>query len=190
LVFHLRISICTLSGRKIPSIINVLEFILQYEKTDKAADNGAYMDQSHTLCWSRKYAIWPVVPDWKLRIFIIDNQTSFDAFIELSILHWSGEKILLKNILLTERDQQQKLKHNGILLEDKVTLLYQGVRHTSVLTLDSPKKYQIATPDLDRVLLDTLPSKLASEFSITVKHWNGILYSLNLDPFEYIDDVK
>jgi Ubiquitin family len=104
--------------------------------------------------------IWPVVPDWELRIFIFDNETSCVAFIELLILHWSGEKILLKNILLTIKTsevkerilklkginkKQQKLKHNGILLENKMTLFYQGVRHTPVLTLDSPKKNQIAT---------------------------------------------
>jgi hypothetical protein len=149
--------------------------------------------------------ILPVLPDWKRRIFFFDNEENYDAFIQLSILHWSGEKFTLKDIVLTMKTielkkmifklkgikkQRQKLKLNDILLEDKKSLLHQGVRHKSILTLDSPKKNKIATPDLERVFLNTLPAKLASEISITVNHWAGNSYHLNPDPHEYIDDIK
>lgn len=149
--------------------------------------------------------IWPVMPDWNRRIFFFDNDENFDAFIELTVLHWSGKKYLLQDILPSMKTLEvkemisklsgtnkklQQLKFNGNLLKDKKSLLDQGVGHKSVLTLVSPKKNTIASPDLDRVLLDTLPAKLVSEISITVKHWNGDVSHLNPDPHEYIDDIK
>lgn len=149
--------------------------------------------------------IWPVMPDWQRRIFFFDNDETFDAFIELTVLHWSGETFVVYDVLLTTKTNElkdriyklngtkkkhQKLKFNGILLKDTNSLLDQGVQHKSVLTLDSPKKNTIATPDLDRVILNTLPAKFVGEITISVRHWKGDELQLTPDPHEYIDDIK
>ncbi|KAG7338706.1 ubiquitin family protein [Nitzschia inconspicua] len=149
--------------------------------------------------------IWPIMPDWKHRIFFFDGDDKIDASIELSVLHWSGERVLLQEILLTMKisevkdkilklhgikKKKQKLSFQGKLLDDNRTLLDQGVKHKSVLTLESLKKNTIANPNLDRVLLNPLPAKLESHISISVMHWKGDSIQLHADPHEYIDDIK
>lgn len=150
--------------------------------------------------------IMPVMPDWKRRIFFFDYDNEFDAYVDLFIMHWEGEKFMLDKILLNNtvsetkarifnlkgiEKKSQKLKFDGILLDDKKTLLEQNVRHRSILVLDSPAENNIANPSIQRLsIFGMLPTKLLENITITVKHWNGDTFSLNPAPNDYIDDIK
>ena len=67
---------------------------------------------------SRDYdEIMPVMPDWKRRIFFFDYDETFDAHIDLVIMHWTGETFTLDNILLNAKVSEIKrsiLKLKGI----------------------------------------------------------------------------
>jgi len=153
--------------------------------------------------------IMPCMPDWKRRIFIFDYDDHFDAHVELVIMHWTGEKFTLANILLKQKvrdikrliyklrkieKKKQIIKFNGKLLNDKRTLLEYGVGHRSILVLESPSKNKITTPNVERLngIFGTLPTKFETNITITVRHRKkrGDSFELTLGPNEYIDDVK
>jgi len=151
--------------------------------------------------------IMPVMPDWTRRIFIFDFDDKFDAHIELVIMHWTGEKFTLKNILLKRKissiktsifklkgikKKNQIIKFDGEILDDKRTLLEQNVGHRSILVLESPKENTIATPRLERLnrIFSTVPTKLVTDINIKVRHWNGETFDLSPAINDYIDDVK
>ncbi|MGK3761952.1 MAG: hypothetical protein ACI8RD_014270, partial [Bacillariaceae sp.] len=147
--------------------------------------------------------IWPVMPDWKRRIFFFDNDDKFDAHIDLfCCIGSTGEKILLDNILPNTKvaeikskiyvlkgikKNKHKLKFDGNLLDEKKTLREQSVGHRSVLVLESPVVF-IAAHTLDKLngIFETLPTKMVQNINITVKHWNGDTYTLNPAPNDYI----
>jgi hypothetical protein len=147
--------------------------------------------------------IWPVMPDWKRRIFFFDNDDKFDAHIDLfCCIGSTGEKILLDNILPNTKvaeikskiyvlkgikKNKHKLKFDGNLLDEKKTLREQSVGHRSVLVLESPVVF-IAAHTLDKLngIFETLPTKMVQNINITVKHWNGDTFTLNPAPNDYI----
>lgn len=153
--------------------------------------------------------IMPVMPDWRKRIFFFDYDDTFDAHIELVIMHWTGESFTLNGILLKMQvstiknkifrakgieKKKQKIKFSGRILDDKKTLLQESVSHRSILVLESPIKNRIANPRVTRVsgidLFGTVPTKVLANINIKVKHWNGETLSLSPAPNYYIDDVK
>lgn len=149
--------------------------------------------------------ITPVMPDWKRRIFFFDNNDDADAFVQISIIHWTGYTFVLDKMLLSHKvaeikerifklkgikKKKQHLKHNGKLLDSKKSLREQDVTHKSVLVLESPTKNMISTPDLDRVSIGMLPAKLVRSIVLTVKHWKGSAFTVNAIGTEYIDDLK
>jgi len=153
--------------------------------------------------------IMPVIPDWKERVFFFDCEDTFDAHIELIIMHWTGDTFTLSNILLQTKVSEikneilrargiarkmQKIKFDGKILDEKKTLLEQSVRHRSVLVLEAPVKNVIKTPSVKRIsgkrIFGTVPTKLITNINITVKDWNGDEFNLSPAPNDYIDDVK
>jgi hypothetical protein len=151
--------------------------------------------------------IMPVMPDWKRRIFFFDFDDKFDAHIELVIMHWTGEKFTLDNILLKRsissikttifklkgiKKKNQIIKFDGEVLDDKRTLLEQNVGHRSIFVLESPKENTIATPRVERLnrIFSTVPTKLVTDINIKVSHWNGETFDLSPAINDYIDDVK
>ncbi len=151
--------------------------------------------------------IMPVMPDWKRRIFFFDYESQFDAHVELVIMHWTGNKFTLENILLKQkvkeikkliykregiRRNKQIIQFNGKILDDKRTLLDQNVGHRSILILESPKKNTIAAPSVERLngIFSTMPTKFVTNINIRVEHWNGDTFDLRPAPNDYIDDVK
>jgi hypothetical protein len=149
--------------------------------------------------------ITPVVPDWKRRVFFFDNNDDMDAFVQISIIHWTGYTFILDRMLLSHKadeikerifklkgikTKKQRLKHNGKILDGKKSLREQDVRHKSVLILESPTKNTISTPDLNRISIGMLPTKLVTSIALTVMHWNGLTFTITAIATEYIDDIK
>ena len=147
--------------------------------------------------------IWPVMPDWKRRIFFFDNDDKFDAHIDLfCCIGSTGEQFLLDNIhpntkvaeikskicaLKGIKKKKHKLKFDGTLLDEIKTLREQSVRHRSILVLESPAVF-IAAPTLEKLngIFEMLPTRIVHNINITVKHWNGDTFTLNPAPNDYI----
>ena len=147
--------------------------------------------------------IWPVMPDWKRRIFFFDNDDKFDAHIDLfCCIGSTGEKILLDNIhpntkvaeikskicaLKGIKKKKHTLKFDGTLLDGRKTLREQSVRHRSILVFESPAVF-IAAPTLEKLngIFEMLPTRIVHNINITVKHWNGDTFTLNPAPNDYI----
>ena len=152
--------------------------------------------------------IMPIMPDWDKRIFFFDYENQFDAYIELVIMHWTGEKFTLDKILLKRKVSEIKkmiskregikrnkqiLKFDGKVLNDKRTLLDHGVGHRSILVLESPEKNRIVNPNVERLngIFSTLPTRqFITSINIQVEHWNGDTFDLSPGPNDYIDDIK
>jgi len=151
--------------------------------------------------------IMPVMPDWKRRIFFFDNDDKFDAHIDLSVMHWTGEIFLLDNILPKTKvaeikskifihkgveKKKQKLMFDGEVLDEKKTLREQSVGHKSILVLVSPTENSIAAPTVDKLsgIFEMLPAKLVQNINLIVEHWNGDTFKITPSPNDYIDDVK
>jgi len=151
--------------------------------------------------------IMPVVPDWKNRIFFFDFEEKFDAYIELIIMDWKGEKFTLDKILLKNKvddiktsifklkgikKKKQIIKFDGKILHKSRTLREQNVVNRSILVLELSGGNTIVTPSVERLhgIFTTLPTRLVTDINIVVNHWNGDSFTLSAAPNDYIDDVK
>ena len=150
--------------------------------------------------------IWPVMPNWKQRIFFFDNEKSIDSRIEIRVMHWSGDTFTFDDVRWTEKlvdikkriKQQKKIPINiyrikvaGRVLDDKKSLVVQKINHKSVLLMEPLEQKRVdELPSSDKVGVAVLSTKVVGNINVTIKHWKGHTFALDLDPTEYIDTVK
>ena len=152
--------------------------------------------------------IMPAEPNWKTRTFIFDNDGhNIDSNITINVLHWSGETLTFNDVHWRETVKSVKerienpekissysLLLNGKILNDKKTLMAQGVKHKAYLVMQRKKPKSLKDlPQVTKVNFGSLPSQISrkvAKMNLVVKTWRGDQLSLSFDPNEYADDVK
>jgi hypothetical protein len=148
--------------------------------------------------------IWPVMPDWKRRIFFFDNGEGFDAYIEITVMHWSGDTFTFDDVRLNEKVgdikkrvakvkkiPQHRLKVEGKGLDDKKSLVAQKIHHKSVLLMEPLQQKKIDDlPRIEKINFGLFSTRTVGKINIRVKRWNGDTFFVDVETTEYIADVK
>ena len=129
----------------------------------------------------------------------------------ITVAHWKGDLIdigngqitgvdtteQVKNILLRTEEtkdvprEQMKFKFGGNVLNDFLSLKDQKIKHKAVLQLEKP----IAKKDKQKFKLSVFPTenpadKESTEITVTIKHWNGSTFNVEIDPEQYMEELK
>jgi uncharacterized ubiquitin-like protein YukD len=133
---------------------------------------------------------------------------------EIKIMHWSGEIFSVIDVgpngttydvktrifaKLSIPVEEQTLVLKGRVLNDFVRLKDQDVHHRAVLIMDGSEA-KILSPLRQKVKFDFFKHSRASEYrkdktsgsaiSIKIQHWNGELFCVDVEPTEYVDDLR
>jgi hypothetical protein len=148
--------------------------------------------------------IWPDIPDWKRRMFFFDNDEGFANHIEITVMHWSGETFTFDDVRLNEtvgdikeriaklkKIPRHRLKVEGKVVDDKKSLVAQNIHHKSVFLMEPLQKKQIDDlPRSEKINFASFHTKTVEKINIIIMYWNGDPFSIDLEPTEYIADVK